>query len=135
LKVTSEIKNKLDAAARLGGRSQSQEAEARIERTFHDEADIIAPESRLIARRLLGHYNLGGSRLVVQLLLSLPDAHSFEDPNGDEIARRRKEMADLLLGYLDPDPERDAAFFLWLTEQGKIVGERHRAHHAARAAQ
>jgi len=34
LKVTPEIKNKLDTAAKANGRTQSQEAEARIEQTF-----------------------------------------------------------------------------------------------------
>jgi hypothetical protein len=34
LKVTHEIKNKLDGAAKANGRTQSQEAEARIEQTF-----------------------------------------------------------------------------------------------------
>lgn len=37
LKVTPEIKNKLDAAAKANGRTQSQEAEARIEQTFRGE--------------------------------------------------------------------------------------------------
>jgi predicted transcriptional regulator len=34
LKVTPEIKQKLDEAARASGRTQSQEAELRLERTF-----------------------------------------------------------------------------------------------------
>lgn len=34
LKVTAEIKNKLDEAARLNGRTQSQEAEFRLEQSF-----------------------------------------------------------------------------------------------------
>src|SRR5436190_7833300 len=38
LKVTPTIKNKLDGEARLNGRTQSQEAEARIERTFDQQA-------------------------------------------------------------------------------------------------
>lgn len=37
LKVTPDIKNKLDAAARANGRTQSQEAEARLERSFDDD--------------------------------------------------------------------------------------------------
>jgi hypothetical protein len=37
LKVTSDIKHRLDAVAKLSGRTQSQEAEARLERTFQDE--------------------------------------------------------------------------------------------------
>jgi hypothetical protein len=34
LKVTADIKNKLDMAARVSGRTQSQEAELRLERSF-----------------------------------------------------------------------------------------------------
>jgi hypothetical protein len=37
LKVTSDIKQRLDAVAKLSGRTQSQEAEARLERSFRDE--------------------------------------------------------------------------------------------------
>src|SRR5580704_325782 len=37
LKVTPEIKNKLDAACKLTGRTQSQEAEVRLEQTFRTE--------------------------------------------------------------------------------------------------
>ncbi len=37
LKVTSTIKQRLDEAARANGRTQSQEAEARLERSFVDE--------------------------------------------------------------------------------------------------
>ena len=37
LKVTDEIKQRLDMAAKASGRTQSQEAEARLERTFRDE--------------------------------------------------------------------------------------------------
>src|SRR5882762_5140915 len=37
LKVTPEIKNKLDRAAKENGRTQSQEAELRIEQSFRHE--------------------------------------------------------------------------------------------------
>lgn len=36
LRVTPTIKRKLDAAARKSGRSQSQEAEFRLERSFNE---------------------------------------------------------------------------------------------------
>ena len=38
LKVTPEIKNQLDSAAKANGRTQSQEAEARIEQSFRNES-------------------------------------------------------------------------------------------------
>jgi predicted transcriptional regulator len=37
LKVTADIKNRLDAAARASGRTQSQEAERRLEGSFEHE--------------------------------------------------------------------------------------------------
>jgi hypothetical protein len=42
LKVTGDIKAKLDAAARANGRTQSQEAEARLEQTFREE--LLLPQ-------------------------------------------------------------------------------------------
>ena len=41
LKVTAEIKNRLEAAARFSGRTQSQEAEWRLERSF-DRQDLLS---------------------------------------------------------------------------------------------
>jgi len=49
LRVTPEAKRRLDAAATLSGRSQSQEAEIRIEQTFWLEELIKA---RLIKIRV-----------------------------------------------------------------------------------
>jgi hypothetical protein len=57
LKVTDEIKQRLDTAAQASGRTQSQEAEARLERTFRDE-DLL-PQLLRIAY---------GSQLTVAVL-------------------------------------------------------------------
>ncbi len=38
LKVTADLKNQLDSAARASGRTQSQEAEKRLEQSFRDQA-------------------------------------------------------------------------------------------------
>jgi TraY domain-containing protein len=70
LKVTPEIKNKLDAAAKENGRTQSQEAESRIEQTFRsqdylDQAMELAYGPRLAvllavmgrAMKEIGQYN------------------------------------------------------------------------------
>jgi hypothetical protein len=57
LKVTNEIKQRLDAAAKANGRTQSQEAEARLERTFQNE-DLL-PQLLRIAY---------GSQLTVAVL-------------------------------------------------------------------
>jgi len=59
LKVTAEVKDRLDRAARASGRTQSQEAEMRLERSFEREA--LLPE-------LL---ELAYGRYVAGLLLAL----------------------------------------------------------------
>ena len=41
LKVTADVKNKLDGEAKLNGRTQSQEAEARLDRSFHHQ-DLLS---------------------------------------------------------------------------------------------
>lgn len=60
LKVTSDMKARIEMAARQSGRTQSQEAEARLERTFRD--DEVLAELRT-ANELLVRYlaNSGGS--------------------------------------------------------------------------
>lgn len=52
LRVTAEAKAKLEKAADESGRSQSQEAEARLERTFRD--DEVLAELRAIRCMLEG---------------------------------------------------------------------------------
>ena len=42
LKVTASIKTRLEAAAQASGRTQIQEAEARIEQSFEDEASLTS---------------------------------------------------------------------------------------------
>jgi hypothetical protein len=59
LRVTADIKNRLDAAARATGRTQSQEAELRIAATFAEEdrlaetLDLAFRDSALVALVLL----------------------------------------------------------------------------------
>ena len=54
IRVTPDLKRRLDAAAEAGGRSQSQEAEFRLERSF-DHEDLL-PEALTLAygRKLAG---------------------------------------------------------------------------------
>jgi hypothetical protein len=54
LKVTPEIKNKLDENAQASGRTQSQEAEVRIERSFERENLLIEVLSLAYGRQLGG---------------------------------------------------------------------------------
>ena len=58
LKVTSDIKKRLDSAARVSGRTQSQEAEARLERSF-DHQELL-PQVLALAY---------GSQLAAMLLM------------------------------------------------------------------
>jgi hypothetical protein len=49
LRVTADMKGRLDRAAAENGRSQSQEAEYRLERSFSDERLFTSPELRFWA--------------------------------------------------------------------------------------
>lgn len=54
LRVTPEMKEKLDAAARQSGRSQSQEAELRLEHSFRDENIFESVQDRVYGAQLSG---------------------------------------------------------------------------------
>jgi TraY domain-containing protein len=54
LKVTPEIKRKLDLAAQANGRTQSQEAEVRLENSFRDERLMVDAMVLVYGRRLTG---------------------------------------------------------------------------------
>ncbi len=51
LKVTPEIKQRLDQVAKANGRTQSQEAEARLERSFREE-DLLAEIREMVRTEL-----------------------------------------------------------------------------------
>ena len=54
LRVTKETKRRLDAAARASGRSQSQEAELRLEHTLNDEKSVLDVLELMYGRRWTG---------------------------------------------------------------------------------
>lgn len=54
LKVSPAIKTRIDAAAKENGRTQSQEAEARIERTFREDRLLTELLEAAYGRRLAG---------------------------------------------------------------------------------
>ncbi|RWD33364.1 MAG: hypothetical protein EOS22_01040 [Mesorhizobium sp.] len=56
LRVTAEMKERLDAEAAKNGRSQSQEAEYRLERSFGDERLFSSPEMRFWAIMKAGRF-------------------------------------------------------------------------------
>ena len=62
LRVTAGVKERLDRAADSSGRSQSQEAEIRLERSFSEEDGFGGPEILDMARLMAHAFNLGGKR-------------------------------------------------------------------------
>src|SRR5690349_20653663 len=58
LKVTAGLKSRLDAAARQSGRTQSKEAELRLEQSFHDEDRIDLVRALYYGERLSGLFGL-----------------------------------------------------------------------------
>jgi len=81
LKVTPEIKNKLDAAAKANGRTQSQEAEARIAATFRD-ADYLDQAATLAYGPALAVMLAVIGRAVLEISRFAPFPQSWTDhPN------------------------------------------------------
>lgn len=70
VRVTAELKRKLDAAAEHSGRSQSQEAELRLEHTFDRQA--LLPEVLTLA---YGSEEIAGMVMMVGAVLS--ETHRF----------------------------------------------------------
>jgi hypothetical protein len=60
LKVTAEIKQRIDEQARKSGRTQSQQAELMVERAFTDEDRFGGPAMRPIVEMLVGAFLRGG---------------------------------------------------------------------------
>jgi hypothetical protein len=86
LRVTPEHKERLDAAAASSGRSQSQEAESRIEFSF-DREDLLTDVLRLAyGRRVAGILQLLGSAMLhsgVNALLSAAGGPLADDGKAD----------------------------------------------------
>jgi hypothetical protein len=81
LRVTPEMKRRLDDAAKRSGRSQSQEAEFRLERSF-DRTDLL-PE----ALRLQFGRDLAGVLMLLGMAMIWADAFHGVDDKSDQ--RRR----------------------------------------------
>ena len=60
LRVTAKIKRRLDKAAERSGRSQSQEAELRLEQSFAREDEFGGPEIMNMARLMAAAFLRGG---------------------------------------------------------------------------
>lgn len=110
LKVTSDIKRRLDAAARANGRTQSQEAEARLERSFQEE--LLLPQLMDLAygRQTAGLLMLIGSALRTALPFFVwmegGETKSERPPSNwlhlPQAYRQAKGMISTILGKLDP---------------------------------
>lgn len=91
LRVTADIKRRLDAAAEASGRSQSQEAEFRLERSFDRqgllEEVLFLAYPQAIAKGLVGAHRA--------------DVLHFTQKNKDE-------LKDLLCRWVDALPARGA---------------------------
>jgi hypothetical protein len=62
LKVTPEIKTKLDEATRITGRTQSAEAEIRLEQSFAKDEAFGGAEARQIALMMASAFAVAGMR-------------------------------------------------------------------------
>jgi hypothetical protein len=62
LKVTPEIKTKLDEATRITGRTQSAEAEARLEQSFARDEAFGGAEARQVAMLMAAAFAVAGMR-------------------------------------------------------------------------
>lgn len=62
LRVTADIKRKLDTAAVKNDRSQSQEAEFRLEQSFNEEDAVGGPDLAVFARLMSAAFLRGGQR-------------------------------------------------------------------------
>jgi hypothetical protein len=60
LKVTPEIKQRLDQEARKNGRTQSQQAEVMIERAFTEQAALGGPEMQRMAYLMASAFAVSG---------------------------------------------------------------------------
>ncbi len=62
LKVTADIKRRIDGAAREKGRTQSQEAEFRLQQSFSEEDALLGPELRNVQLTMIAAFFSAGSQ-------------------------------------------------------------------------
>jgi hypothetical protein len=127
LKVTGDIKQRLDAAARANGRTQSQEAEARLERSFQDE--LLLPQLLDMA---YGRQTAGLLLLIGECLrTAAPDSASFAgariEAHTDDwmdwpwAVRQASEAIEAILEALEPPGTKDAPFPEWIESMPEPV--------------
>lgn len=97
LRTTQEIREQLEEAARMSGRSLAQEIETRVEQTFRRDAAYGGPEGWRLSRSMAASF--------------LNAAEGAEDWTSDSIAYARGVAAvlDTLLVTMPEDDNRDLA--------------------------
>jgi hypothetical protein len=134
LKVTDEIKERLDGAAKANGRTQSQEAETRLERSFRNE-DLL-PQLLDLA---YGPETAGLLMVIGECVeratahIGYSDMASLERGGGEWIERRWtyrqvKEAIETVLRALEPpstgEPETpEAVLHIFRQEQSGLTGQ------------
>jgi hypothetical protein len=79
LRVTADLKRKLEQSA--GGRSLSQEAEYRLERSFLDDELFSSPEIRFWAILLAAEFHKAGAAAAASAELDTADRAWMKDPS------------------------------------------------------
>jgi len=110
LKVTAEIKQRLDEAARKSGRTQSQQAELMIERAFFEESALGGPEVRQLVDLMASAFAFAGQRgasgnsnwvtdppAYIAGIVGVLDALLLGLPNGEDKALAREALIGHLL--------------------------------------
>jgi hypothetical protein len=115
MRTTRETRERLEAAAAATGRSLAQEVEARLERSFHQEAVLGGPEIARIAFLMAARFALAVdsadwtrdpiaySNGVAEVL----DALLREFPNGPEKKLAVHNIASRILTRLKQDLEQN----------------------------
>lgn len=80
LKVTADIKTRIDEAAQSSGRTQSQEAEYRLQRSFRDDALFSSDELHRWAILLAGEFHKAGAAAAGHAGVDASDRAWMKDP-------------------------------------------------------
>lgn len=125
LKVTPRIKDRLDQAARASGRTQSQEAEYRLEQTF-DQRPLLAAMELAFGRELGGILIVIGDAMRSVLdckqwvgHAGAPDVKALEHPWWyDNLVHA---AAVVLEAFRPPGEIDDVRITLWISPENPVV--------------
>ncbi len=118
LRVTAEVKRRLDAAAKKTGRSQSQEAEFRLERSFEHDDIFGGPEMRAIAMAMFAAFGHGA------LLSGKP--REIWATDRDSYSAGAQGVFERLIDWLPNASDEEKAEFAKVSfqiQQGRLVGK------------